>query len=135
MFLAKSPGQLTRERSGSISLDHMSYNTNKTAYKAYDPFEIKYTTTYQSKYKYSNFSFYGLLDSRDSKYTQTYSRYYVQLTDPFYRWNLKLGDSTHHYTPLSLNGRRIRGVKTDINLLSFINTNHQLSFYTLWKFK
>ena len=109
-----------------IKLNNNFYNTNKSEYIQNDS-EILYSIKQNIETNSLFLESYGLYDNRGTQYTQPYSRYKINAIDKKFRWKIKGGDIEENFSPLTINGRRIRGIYTDIDLLKFINKKESFS--------
>ena len=126
-FKTKKQRKDAKVKEGEIRLNHLAYDTDKESTGFRESFEMTYLAKYKIDYDLFNFSMYGLYDNRDSDYVQPYSRYNAVIEDPASRFKLHVGDVNQRYTPLTLNSRRVRGVKTDVDLLKLFGSRNRLT--------
>ena len=114
------------KRSNIVKLSNNFYNTNKDSYTQEDV-DLLYTFNQNLETNSWYIETYGAYDSRESNDTQPYSRYYVNAIDKQFRWKFSGGDFQENLSPLTLNGRIIRGVYTDVDLLKVFSMKSSLS--------
>ena len=116
---------------GSANFDHLVYGTNKESSITHDTVELAYTAQADIESPFFNAKILGLFDSRESKHTQAYNRFSTTVVSPKQYWKVSAGDTNVAYSPLTLNGRRARGVAAELDLLSLFPIKSRLTFNML----
>ncbi|RAP27327.1 hypothetical protein DID74_00520 [Candidatus Marinamargulisbacteria bacterium SCGC AG-333-B06] len=119
------------KKTNEVKLSHNYFKTDKSDYTQND-FEMLYSIKQNIETNSLLLETYGLYDNRGSDYTQPYSRVRLNVIDKGFRWKIKSGDIQENFSPLTVNGRRIRGLYADINLLKFFNKQSTLSLNYLF---
>jgi hypothetical protein len=114
---------------GDVKLVNQFYSTEKTT-KPYKDVQLSYITNYKLRNNYSSIHAYGLYDNRESSQYQPYSRFFLKANDSKSRISIQLGDVQQSYSALTVSGRRVRGISTELDLLKMFNkkSNLKLSF-------
>jgi len=114
------------KKSNEVKFVNNFYKTNKNEFTQNEA-EIIYSVKQNIETDLLLLETYGLYDDRGSDYTQPYSRLRLDVMDKKFRWKVKGGDIQENFSPLTVNGRRIRGLYTDVNLLKFFKKKSDFS--------
>tara|TARA_B100000427_G_scaffold199355_1_gene165750 strand:+ start:7968 stop:9875 length:1908 start_codon:yes stop_codon:yes gene_type:complete len=114
------------KKNNELKLINNFYKTNKTEFTQ-NEYEMIYSVRQDIETNALFFETYGLYDDRGSKYTQPYSRLRLNIMDKKFRWKVKGGDIQENFSPLTVNGRRVRGLYADLDLLKFFKKKSSMS--------
>ncbi|RAP27778.1 hypothetical protein DID78_05850 [Candidatus Marinamargulisbacteria bacterium SCGC AG-343-D04] len=112
---------------GNTTLSHLIYSSDKEGASAYEDFEMKYSGKIDIMSPKYRADIYGLYDNRESEFTQPFSRAKLSFGPKSRKWSVDIGDSMKSYSPLTLNGARVRGVVSTVDFLKLFNARSSLS--------
>ena len=106
---------------GQLNWDSFYYNTTKLSSTVVrEPSETKLKTNVNFDVGFLKANLYSLMDSRDSDFKQPYSRQRIRVHDSHKLVNVVVGDTNPVLSPLSFNGRLVKGVDASLDLFGVI---------------